>query len=167
MKELKRSTTSLKGLYKPFASLFSEVASVNAENNFQDTLKSSVSKFQRDAFNDMDDVYENMDIDSSIQINEADINSLASSKTPEEFNEKREKILDKFKKIATVIENKKETIEQNYNDEIKELTTEDSETQEKQVEVLKYLKSSGFDLIPKEITDRLINSIQAGLLIIP
>jgi len=167
MKELKRSTTSLKGLYKPFASLFSEVGSVNVENNFQDTLKSSVSKFQRDAFNDMDNVYENMDIDSSIQINEADINSLASSKTPEEFNVKRENILEKFRKIAAVIENKKETIEQNYSDEIKELTTEDSETQKKQVEVLKYLKSSGFDLIPKEITDRLINSIQAGLLIIP
>jgi hypothetical protein len=167
MKELKRSTTSLKGLYKPFASLFSEASSINTEANFQDSLKSSVAKFQRDAFNDMDDVYENMDIDSSIQINEADMNSLATSKTPEEFNLKRENILDKFIKIATAIENKKETIEQNYNDEIKELTTEDSETQEKQVEVLKYLKSSGFDLIPKELTDRLIKNIQAGLLTIP
>jgi hypothetical protein len=43
----------------------------------------------------------------------------------------------------------------------------EAETKEKQLEVLKFMKKSGFDLIPKEISSRIIRELKSGLLIIP
>ena len=67
-----------------------------------------MTNFPRSVFDDMDDVYKDMDISSNIQINEQDIISLAESKTPEELRQKKEQIEEKFKKVATQLEaNKK------------------------------------------------------------
>lgn len=35
------------------------------------------------------------------------------------------------------------------------------------MEVLKFMRTSGYDQLPKSITDRLINDIQKGMLTIP
>jgi hypothetical protein len=51
--------------------------------------------------------------------------------------------------------------------EVKGLLSKNSETKEKQLEVLNFMRSSGFDLIPKEISDKLIREVQGETLNIP
>jgi len=51
--------------------------------------------------------------------------------------------------------------------EVKELLSRNSEAKEKQLEVLNFMRSSGFDLIPKEISDKLIREVQGETLHIP
>jgi len=51
--------------------------------------------------------------------------------------------------------------------EVKGLLSKNSEVKEKQLEVLNFMRSSGFDLIPKEISDKLIREVQGGTLKIP
>jgi len=50
---------------------------------------------------------------------------------------------------------------------MKELLEMETEQQEKQKKVLEFLKKSGFDLIPKEITNRIIRELQSNALTIP
>lgn len=54
-----------------------------------------------------------------------------------------------------------------YKIEIKELLKRKSEEKEKQLEVLKFMKKCGFDLIPKKITDRIVRDLKANMLTIP
>ncbi len=56
---------------------------------------------------------------------------------------------------------------QNHQTQMKELLEMESEQQEKQKKVLEFLKKSGFDLIPKEITNRIIKELQSNALTIP
>jgi len=45
--------------------------------------------------------------------------------------------------------------------------TRKAEEQEKQLVVLNYMKNSGFDLIPKDISDKIIRQLQSNMLHIP
>lgn len=51
--------------------------------------------------------------------------------------------------------------------EVKGLLSKNSEAKEKELEVLNFMRSSGFDLIPKEISDKLIREVQGETLNIP
>lgn len=166
IKEFKRSKTSLKGLYKPFDILVSQVEQSKWEQNFQETLRNSANSFSKNLFEEMDEVYKSIDIDQNIQISESDMHSLLSSKTPEEFNAKKETILEKFKKIALQIEAKEDLTEQEYNLNFKELVTRSKEAKDRELEVLKFLKISGFDLIAKNITDKIFRELKANTLMI-
>jgi len=50
---------------------------------------------------------------------------------------------------------------------MKELVEIENEQKEKQKEVLNFLKKSGFDLIPKSITNKIIKEIMSNTLVIP
>ena len=50
---------------------------------------------------------------------------------------------------------------------MKELLEMNAEQKEKQKQVLEFLKKNGFDLIPKEITNRIIRELQSNTLTIP
>jgi len=50
---------------------------------------------------------------------------------------------------------------------MKELLEIKIEQKEKQKKVLEFMGKSGFDLIPKEITNRIIRELQSNTLIIP
>ncbi len=50
---------------------------------------------------------------------------------------------------------------------MKELLEMNAEQKEKQKKVLEFLKKSGFDLIPKEITNRIMRELQSNTLTIP
>ena len=165
--DIKRSYASLKGLYNPFASLSSKIEQGLSEQNSKESSHDFLNNFPNDIFSEMDDVYETMNIDSNIQINKSDMNSLAESKTIEEFRTKKENIENKFQKIANQIKIQKEWTETEYKSNLEKLATRDSEAKEKQVEVLKFFKNSGFDLFPKELTDKVINIVQSGMLIVP
>jgi hypothetical protein len=47
------------------------------------------------------------------------------------------------------------------------LVQRDSETKEKQLKVLDFFKASGFDLIPKAISTRIVSELKSGMLVIP
>ncbi|MDZ7818895.1 MAG: hypothetical protein U5K55_09860 [Aliarcobacter sp.] len=78
----------------------------------------------------------------------------------ENFKNKMEKIKAQLSEIQNEITNK-------YQTQIKESLTLKSKEKEKQVEVLKFMKDSGFDLIPKEISDKFIQQLQSNTLNIP
>ncbi len=54
-----------------------------------------------------------------------------------------------------------------YEEDTKRLLTMKSEEKKKQIEVLSFMQNSGFDLIPKEITDSILREVQGGTLAIP
>jgi hypothetical protein len=50
---------------------------------------------------------------------------------------------------------------------MKQLIKRDSTEKKRELEVLEFMKSSGFDLFPKEITNRLVKELMSNTLIIP
>lgn len=166
IKEFKRSKTSLKGLYKPFDILVNQVEQNKWEQSFQEALRNSLNGFSKNLFEEMDEVYKSIDINQNIQISESDINSLLKSNSIEEFNAKKEAILEKFKKIALQIEAKEDLTEQEYDSKFKELVMRSKEAKDKELEVLKFLKISGFDLIAKNITDKIFRELKANTFMI-
>jgi len=54
-----------------------------------------------------------------------------------------------------------------YKSELKELLQRTAENKEKQLETLKFLRASGFDELPKWISNRIIKEVQGNVLTIP
>ena len=84
-----------------------------------------------------------------------------------DLKSKFENLKDKFWKIKEKIEDFKTSIMNKYKWEIKNVLALKSEKQEKQVKVLGFMQDSGFDLIPKEISDRFIWQMQWNTLNVP
>jgi len=101
------------------------------------------------------------------QIKDVDISSFSEIDSPADLKLKIENIKAKFLKMKSTIWDVQAWILKNYQGEIRELLTRESETKEKQLKVLEFFKLSGFDLIPKEISSRIIRNIKSGLLVIP
>ena len=133
----------------------------------KEKINESVSNFSKNIFSELDDVYEKTGIKSDIQIKESDISSFANIKDENDLKQKNDNFKNKIEKIkAQLIETQNE-ITNKYQTQIKESLTLKSEEKEKQVEVLNFMRDSGFDLIPKEISDRFINELQTNTLNIP
>jgi hypothetical protein len=69
-------------------------------------------------------------------------------------------IKDKFRKIEETMVKMQDVIVQKYHSEFKELLQREEKAKEKQMEVLKFFNDSGFDLIPKDVSNKLITEIQ-------
>ena len=54
-----------------------------------------------------------------------------------------------------------------YKSELKELLQRTAENKEKQLETLKFLRASGFDELPKWVSNRIIKELQGNVLTIP
>jgi hypothetical protein len=50
---------------------------------------------------------------------------------------------------------------------MKSLLEMKDEAKEKQLEVLNFMSACGFNLFPKELTDKLINDMKANVLVVP
>lgn len=157
----------LKNFGISFDALLNEIGKIWWQENFGEKLKDIVSSFSRGVFDELDDTYETMGIKSDIQIKEADISDLANTTPPENLKFKIENIREKLLAIKSQIWETQAWILENYKTEIKELLDRKSGEKEKQLEVLQFMKSCGFDLIPKEITDRIIREVQSNTLTIP
>lgn len=166
-RELERGITSLKGLYKPFTQLLNEVGQDFWEEQFRNVTPTILNRFSWELFQDMKELYENIDIDSNIQITQQDMLSLANSKTPQEFKLKLHSIWEKFQKLAQVLEAHKKAIKQEHETAFKEIVSRDSESKEKELDVLKFLNISAFDQLPKSISDMLIKELKGNVLSIP
>jgi len=164
---LQNSLAILKDTYVPFGDLLSQIRQNWNKEDFNEKLQNSISSFPSETFTNLNEIYETHDIDSNIHITQNDITDLANIDNPNELWAKINTIKEKFHKIQEHLKNESKEIVQKYNWEFTELLKRDSEQKEKELEVLKFLKKSWFDLIPKEITDQIIKELQSNTLTIP
>jgi len=62
-------------------------------------LKNAIATVSKDIFSELNDVYENMEIKSDIQITESDLYSFSNIDTPNDLRLKKENIDEKLQKI--------------------------------------------------------------------
>lgn len=167
LREVKDSFSVLSDFWVCFDTLLSDIQLNWWKENFKDKLKDTVNNFSRDIFNNLDDVYNDMGIDSNNQIKESDISSFKDINSPNNLKFKIENIKEKFATIKSHLWETQTRILKDYKLEIKELVKRKSEEKEKQLEVLKFMKKTWFDLIPKSITSKIIAELQSNMLSIP
>jgi len=83
------------------------------------------------------------------------------------LKQKIDNFKNKIEKIKAQLVETQNEITNKYQTQINESLTLKSKEKEKQVEVLNFMRDSGFDLIPKEISDKFIQQLQANTLNIP
>ena len=165
--EVQNSFAVLKGLYKPFDGLLMNARDNWWKPNLKEKLNESVAGFSKDLFDELDDMYKKMNIKPDIQIKESDISSFANINSADELRLKITNVKDKLEKIKAHIQEVQTLVLNKYQTEVKDLLSRNAEAKERQLEVLNFMRSSGFDLIPKEISDKLIREMQGETLHIP
>jgi septal ring factor EnvC (AmiA/AmiB activator) len=133
----------------------------------KEKINESISNFSKNIFTELDEVYEKTGIKSDIQIKESDISSFADVKSENDLKQKIDNFKNKIEKIKAQLVETQNEITDKYQTQIKESLTLKSKEKEKQVEVLNFMRDSGFDLIPKEISDKFIQQLQSNTLNIP
>ena len=165
--ELQSSFATLKGVYTPFDGLLKNIKTNWWKENLKEKINESISNFSKNIFTELDEVYEKTGIKSDIQIKEKDISSFADIKSENDLKQKIDNFKNKIEKIKAQLVETQNEITDKYQTQIKESLTLKSKEKEKQVEVLNFMRDSGFDLIPKEISDKFIQQLQANTLNIP
>jgi len=133
----------------------------------KEKINESISNFSKNIFTELDEVYEKNGIKSDIQIKESDISSFTDIKSENDLKQKIDNFKNKIEKIKAQLVETQNEITNKYQTQIKESLTLKSKEKEKQVEVLNFMRDSGFDLIPKEISDKFIQQLQSNTLNIP
>lgn len=167
MKEIQNSRAILKGLYSPLDDLMWSIRKNWWKENFKEVLKNSITNFPRDIFWDLNELYANMDIKSEYRISEMDINTFTDVSSLEDLRNKIENIRTKLSKIKTQIEEIQKWVFKKYKLWIKELVERKEEDKQRQVAILKFMKNSWFDLIPKNITNKIVYQLQKNEFTIP
>lgn len=133
----------------------------------KEKINESVAGFSKGLFDELDDMYKKMNIKDDIQIKESDITSFANINSVDELRLKITNVKDKLEKIKAHIQEVQTLVLNKYQTEVKDLLSRNAEAKERQLEVLNFMRSSGFDLIPKEISDKLVREMQGETLHIP
>lgn len=165
--ELQSSFATLKGVYTPFDWLLKNIKTNWWKENLKEKINESISNFSKNIFTELDEVYEKNGIESDIQIKESDISSFTDIKSENDLKQKIDNFKNKIEKIKAQLVETQNEITNKYQTQINESLTLKSKEKEKQVEVLNFMRDSGFDLIPKEISDKFIQQLQANTLNIP
>lgn len=167
LQETKNGFAVLEGAYAPFGNLLNTVNKNSENQDIKENLKSWLSNFPKEIFWDLEKVYESLNIDSNIQIKESDFTALLETNSRSELELKLKNIESKYEKMKAQILKIEEWIKKEFKTEVKELLDIEEKNKEKQLEVLKFLRNSGFDSLPKDLTDRLIRDIESNVLTIP
>jgi len=167
LNELQNSFNTLKEFWVSFESLLTEIKQNWGKWDFKDILKNAVASFSKDIFSNLQEVYENTNIENSKQLKQMDITSILNIENPNDLKQSIDNIKNKFQILKTELWANRQELLKNYKTDVKELVDRKSEDKEKQLKVLEFLKASGFDLIPKHITDMIITELQSNSLIIP
>lgn len=165
--EVQNSFAVLKGLYKPFDGLLMSARDNWWKPNMKEKINESVAGFLKGLFDELDDMYKKMNIKDDIQIKESDVSSFANINSADELRLKITNVKDKLEKIKAHIQEVQTLVLNKYQTEVKDLLSRNTEAKERQLEVLNFMRSSGFDLIPKEISDKLVREMQGETLHIP
>jgi len=164
---VQESFALLEGLYKPFDVLLNQIRGIWWKPHFWASLKKLVGAFSKEIFSDLAEMYDDMGIKKESHIKEADIDRLAQSHSVAELKQNIETIKTKFTEIKEQLWNKKESLLTDYKAKLKNLVQRDSVEQKRELEVLEFMHSSGFDLFPKELSNRIIGQLKSGMLVIP
>lgn len=165
--ELQSSFATLKGVYTPFDWLLKNIKANWWKENLKEKINESISNFSKNIFTELDEVYEKTGIKSDIQIKESDISSFADIKSENDLKQKIDNFKNKIEKIKAQLVETQNEITDKYQTQIKESLTLKSKEKEKQVKVLNFMRDSGFDLMPKEISDKFIQQLQSNTLNVP
>ena len=152
---------------KWFNTLLNNISTLWDKENFKPELRKFVNEFSNEIFTQLDDIYRTMDIPSNMQIDEFNIDSLKNVSSLVELNAMIDTIKTKNEVAKAYIDSKQEKLLSEYKWDIKEVLKRDPEQKEKELEVLNFMNSCWFDKFPKELTDKFINEMQSGSLIIP
>lgn len=165
--DIQNSFAVLQGLYNPFNKFINQIKQNEWKQDFKEIIKSAISNFSQNIFSGLDEHYESMGIKSDMQLSQADILSFTSIDSPNDLQLHIDNIKDKFHNIEIQAWKMKTWVLKNHKIQMKELLEMNAEQKEKQKKVLEFLKKSGFDLIPKEITNRIMRELQSNTLTIP
>ncbi len=88
MDELQNSITVLKGLYKPFDSLLTNVKQDWWKQDSKEKLQENIARFPREIFGELELMYKQTGIKSDDQITQADIHNLADINSPADLKQK-------------------------------------------------------------------------------
>lgn len=165
--DVQNSVAVLNGLYKPFDNLVSEIRKNWWKDSYKENMQWVISNISKGIFSEASDMYEKMGIKSDIQVKEVDFSELANASSESDLKQKVENIKEKFEHIKAQIQEAQAQTIKKYQVETKELLSRKSDEKKKQLEVLNFMKGSGFDLIPKELSDSIIAEIQGESLKIP
>ena len=164
---VQNSFTILEGLYKPFDVLLKSIRKIWWNPDFKASLKDVVSGFTQDIFSSLESMYEDMGIKWDMQIHTSDIASLWEFSTSENMMWKIQSIKDRFIKMKSHLWSKKAWIHKEYKADVEALVTRGTIEKKRELEVLEFMHSSGYDLFPKKLTNRIIKELMSGMLIIP
>ena len=164
---VQNSFAVLQGLYNPFNKFINEIKQNEWKQDLKEISKGAISNFSQHIFSGLNEHYETLGIESSMQLSQADILSFATINSPDDLQLHINNIKEKFQNIESQVWKIKTWVLKNHKTQMKELIEMKAEQKEKQKKVLEFLKKSGFDLIPKEITNRIIRELQSNTLTIP
>jgi len=167
LNQLEDSFNTLKEFGVSFENLLTEIKQNWGKWEFKDILKNAVASFSKDIFSNLNEVYENTNIEDNKQLKQMDITSILNIENPNDLKQSIDNIKSKFQILKAELWTNRQELLKNYKIDVKELVDRKSEDKEKQLKVLEFLKASGFDLIPKHITDMIIKELQSNSLIIP
>ena len=167
LKNLKDNFGVIQEFESSFLNVRDGLGSIWWKPTFKEGLKELIQNFSNDVFNDFDDVYKNMNIDPSMQIKESDITSLGELDNPWDLWPKMKIVYKKIEHHQTEIAKNENSIVQKYETEFKDILKRKTEDKEKQLETLKFLRASGFDELPKWISNKVIKEVQGNVLTIP
>ncbi len=131
--------------------------------NFKEGLQANLNSFRLQSIQNLWNIYKNIDIPANLKLTSADITKIWNIENPNDLQQKFENFEERYKKLQIYLQNKPKKIYDNYKNKLKQKVIEDTQdTKEKQKKILEFLHSIGFDLIPQNYTDKLINIINTS-----
>jgi len=150
-----------------FETLKNDIWKIWGEDNFNSKLNDLINSYSVEIFWKLEDSYKKLNIPSSLQIDDFEIESLKDINKPEDLRPKLENIEKKLDKISNYIVNLENETLTNYKQDLKELIDKEPKEKEKQLKILTFLDNSWFSMFPQELTDKIIKDIQSNTLVIP
>lgn len=135
--------------------------------NFMSEIPYMVQKFPTNIFDELEQNYSDLELDSNSLITRSDVNSLLDVDNKQELWPKIIAINEKMRNTQEALQNKKTQIVGEYTEGFRVLAKEKMKNKEQEAEVLKYFKKSWFDEFPKSITDRLMKEYKSTSFQIP
>lgn len=160
------ATSTLNDFNKSFNSLLWSIWNIWQSEDFKWDLQSVLETFWADMFMWLEDMYSDMDIPSEMQIHQNDLLDFNNIDSKNDLQSKIENTKLKIQEVNNYVANEQGELLDKYNWDIKELLQREPESKERQLEVLKFMKNSWFDMIPQELTDKLVRELQSNSLMI-
>ena len=178
IKSIQDLTKNLWKLGKGYSQFKKEIWSLWKENikeiqkwnfsDFKEWLQAYLNKFRVQNSQNLERIYDDLGIPDNLKITSEDINELWRIENPNELQQKFQNFEEKYKKLQQYINSLPQKAYEKYKNKLEQQVLQDTkENKEKQQKILEFLHQTGFDLIPQQITDQLINEYRHNVYDIP